>query len=99
MIIDSLSHAWAGQGGILEFLDKATQSLKNNFAAWREASPKHNNLVDALIQSNCYINGHPFKDMTTEEVSEQVANLEKCLQDSNLLGKLKQILNNSRKAA
>jgi hypothetical protein len=28
--------------------------------------------------------GHSFKDMTTEELSEQVANLEKCLQDSEL---------------
>lgn len=57
IIIDSLSHAWAGQGGILEYVDKATQSLKNNFAAWREASPKHNNLVDALIQSKAHIIG------------------------------------------
>lgn len=57
IIIDSLSHAWAGQGGILEFVDKATQSLKNNFAAWREASPKHNTLVDALIQSRSHIIG------------------------------------------
>ena len=57
IIIDSLSHAWAGQGGILEYVDKATQSLKNNFAAWREASPKHNNLVDALIQSKAHVIG------------------------------------------
>jgi len=57
IIIDSLSHAWARQGGILEYVDKATQSLKNNFAAWREASPKHNTLVDALIQSKAHIIG------------------------------------------
>lgn len=55
IIIDSLSHAWAGPGGILEFVDRATQSLKNNFAAWREASPKHNSLVDALLQSKSHI--------------------------------------------
>ena len=57
IIIDSLTHAWAGQGGILEYVDKATQSLKNNFAAWREASPKHNALVDALVQSKAHIIG------------------------------------------
>jgi hypothetical protein len=57
VIIDPLSHAWAGQGGILEYVDKATQSLKNNFAAWREASPKHNTLVDALVQSKAHIIG------------------------------------------
>ena len=37
IIIDSLTHAWAGQGGLLEFVDKASQTQKNNFAAWREA--------------------------------------------------------------
>ena len=57
IIIDSLSHAWAGPGGILEFVDKASQNQKNNFAAWREASPKHNALVDALVQSPAHIIG------------------------------------------
>lgn len=69
IIIDSLSHAWAGQGGILEFVDKATQSLKNNFAAWREASPKHNSLVDALIQSKCHIIG-TMRSKTAWEVQK-----------------------------
>ena len=57
IIIDSLSHAWAGPGGILEFVDKASQNQKNNFAAWREASPKHNALVEALVQSPAHIIG------------------------------------------
>ena len=57
VIIDSLSHAWSGQGGVLEFVDQVTKSEKNNFEAWRQASPKHNALVDALIQSKAHIIG------------------------------------------
>ena len=55
LIIDSLSHAWSGEGGILEFVDKASQALKNNFSAWREASPKHNSLVDAILAANLHV--------------------------------------------
>ena len=55
LIIDSLTHAWAGEGGLLEYVDKASQALKNNFAAWREASPKHNALVDAMLGAPMHI--------------------------------------------
>ncbi|SMP83032.1 AAA domain-containing protein, partial [Desulfonatronum zhilinae] len=55
LIIDSLTHAWAGEGGILEFVDKASQATRNNFAAWREASPKHNALVDAILGAPLHI--------------------------------------------
>src|SRR6185369_8787071 len=56
LIIDSLSHAWAGTGGILEFVDARTESAKGNkFAGWREATPKHNSLVDAMLQSPMHI--------------------------------------------
>ena len=51
IIVDSLSHAWAGTGGILEFVDSRTESAKGNkFAGWREATPKHNSLIDAMLQ-------------------------------------------------
>ena len=56
IIIDSLSHAWAGTGGILEFVDARTESAKGNkFAGWREATPKHNSLVDAMLQSPLHV--------------------------------------------
>ena len=56
LIIDSLSHAWAGTGGILEFVDARTESAKGNkFAGWREATPKHNSLVDAMLQSPMHV--------------------------------------------
>jgi len=50
LVIDSLSHAWAGRDGLLEFVDKTAKRSQhgNSFAAWREATPLHNQLVDAL---------------------------------------------------
>lgn len=38
VIIDSLSHAWGGEGGVLEIKSKiAKQSGKNDYSAWDEA--------------------------------------------------------------
>ncbi len=50
LIIDSLSHAWVKEGGILDEVDK--RGGKNAFTSgWREATPMHNKLVDAILQS------------------------------------------------
>ena len=51
VIVDSLSHAWAGPGGVLEFKDKVTAKSrsKNSFAGWREATPLHNKLIQELL--------------------------------------------------
>lgn len=54
VIIDSLTHAWAGQGGLLEEVDKR-KGKGNDFTAWREITPQHNALVDAMLQSACHI--------------------------------------------
>lgn len=56
LIIDSLSHAWMGEGGELEMVDKAAARTKgNSFAAWREVTPWHNKLVDSLLQCKCHV--------------------------------------------
>lgn len=56
LIIDSLSHAWAGKGGILEFVDKAAKrSGGGSFAGWRDATPLHNQLVDAILGANLHV--------------------------------------------
>ena len=53
LIIDSLSHAWSGEGGLLDMQDKATKASKsgNSYTAWREVTPEHNRLVDTILQS------------------------------------------------
>lgn len=55
VIIDSLSHAWAGDGGLLDQHGKIADTGKNSFAAWRTITPKHNQLIDAIVGSQCHI--------------------------------------------
>ena len=57
LIIDSLTHAWAGQGGLLEEVDRkaAASRSKNSYAAWREITPLHNQLVDTILQSQMHV--------------------------------------------
>lgn len=57
IIIDSLSHAWSGTGGLLEEVDKAAARMKNpnGFAAWKEVTPMYNSLVDGIIRSDVHV--------------------------------------------
>ena len=57
IIIDSLSHAWSGQGGLLDSQNRLAESKYrgNSYAAWREITPIQNLLVDGLIASPCHI--------------------------------------------
>jgi hypothetical protein len=56
LIIDSLSHAWAGAGGVLDMQGAASQKqFTNSFTAWREVTPEHNKLVDAILGSKCHV--------------------------------------------
>ena len=43
LIIDSLSHAWSGSGGVLEMVDNAAKRSQSNnsFTAWRDVTPLH----------------------------------------------------------
>ena len=57
VIIDSLSHAWAGEGGLLDQQGKIADSSRsgNSFAAWRQITPKHNKLIETMLNSPCHI--------------------------------------------
>jgi hypothetical protein len=56
IIVDSLSHAWEGKGGALDVKDKASRRPGlNDWTAWREVTPMHNRLVDAMLQSKAHI--------------------------------------------
>ena len=54
-IIDSLSHAWSGEGGALDKQGKIAARSGNSYTAWREITPEHNKLVDAMLQSKCHV--------------------------------------------
>lgn len=57
LVIDSLSHAWEGETGILALHDKATKKSGsgNSWTAWREVTPLHDRLVQAILKSKLHI--------------------------------------------
>lgn len=61
ILIDSLSHAWMGKGGALEQVDEAARRSKggggggNSFAAWRDVTPKHNGMIEAILGAKLHV--------------------------------------------
>lgn len=56
LIIDSLSHAWAGSGGALEIVDKgAGKSAFTSKDGWRKVTPMHNQMIEAILKSPCHV--------------------------------------------
>ena len=55
IIVDSLTHAWSGEGGSLDRQGKIADKSGNTWQAWRQVTPEHNALVEALLQSPCHI--------------------------------------------
>lgn len=57
LVIDSLSHAWAGKDGALELVDTAAaaQKITNTFAAWKDITPLQTRMLDAILGANMHI--------------------------------------------
>jgi hypothetical protein len=55
IIIDSLTHAWTGEGGSLDRHGKIADKSGNSWQAWRQVTPEHNALVEALLRSPCHV--------------------------------------------
>lgn len=73
LMIDSLSHFWTGDGGILQIQEAATRVAAagsgkyDTFGAgWREASPIHARMIDAILD----FKGHVFVTMRTKTAYE-----------------------------
>lgn len=54
LVIDSMSHEWAGTGGVLEKVDAAAAN-GNKWAGWRVGTPAHNSFMDAVLQTKCHV--------------------------------------------
>lgn len=52
IIIDSLSHEWDGDGGILE---THAQMQGNSFTNWSKITPRHNVLVQKMLNSSAHV--------------------------------------------
>lgn len=55
LILDSISHAWAGEGGLLDVQGKLADGGMNSFTAWRKLTPQHNAFVEAMIRSKLHV--------------------------------------------
>lgn len=54
IVIDSLSHEWAGTGGALEQVDKSAKG-GNTFVAWGGVTKRHNAVIDAIMGSSVHV--------------------------------------------
>ena len=57
IILDSITHAWAGEGGLLDEHGRITAASrsKNSYTAWRDITPKHNAFIEAMLSSPCHL--------------------------------------------
>mgnify|MGYP001851762369 FL=1 len=56
LIVDSLSHAWEGEGGVLEYkAEVEKQKGKNSYTAWDEAGKVQNALITTLLSLPCHV--------------------------------------------
>ena len=55
IVIDSLSHEWAGEGGLLDQKTAKEAAGKNGFTAWGELGQQHEVLKNAILQAKLHI--------------------------------------------
>jgi len=57
VILDSLSHAWNGDGGLLDIVDQIAKRMKtsNTFAAWKDATPIQNRLIEDILTADLHV--------------------------------------------
>lgn len=51
IIIDSITHEWAGEGGCLEI----QTNLGGRFQDWGKVTPRHNAFISAILTSKCHV--------------------------------------------
>lgn len=55
IVIDSFSHAWDNEGGVLDYKSEvAKQQGKNDYTAWADAGKVQNNLVNTILSVPCH---------------------------------------------
>ncbi len=52
IIIDSITHEWDGEGGILRIADGMTG---DSFSKWKVLTPRHQAFIDKILKSTCHI--------------------------------------------
>lgn len=58
LIIDSMSHAWNAEGGVLDIKEQIARSGKagmNDYTAWKEAGKEQGSLVNEIFTLPCHV--------------------------------------------
>jgi len=55
LVIDSLSHAWSGEGGILQKKEALDARGGNSFTNWSQLTPEQNSLVNAVLHTKIHL--------------------------------------------
>ena len=64
VVVDSMSHVWAGEGGVLDWHEEALYRMAGDnygkreackFAAWIEPKREHKKMVQRLLQMRCHV--------------------------------------------
>lgn len=57
LILDSITHEWSGEGGVLQMVDEKAKSMRNpnSFVAWNGGSQEHQKFINAMLGSKLHI--------------------------------------------
>jgi len=56
LVIDSLTHFWQGDGGVLDIVEQeGARNRGNKFAGWAKGTPLWRSLLDSLIFAPCHV--------------------------------------------
>ncbi len=57
VVLDSLTHAWKGEGGILELVTEIAKRKYggNSYAAWNDATPIQKRLIESIVGSSIHV--------------------------------------------
>ena len=71
IIIDSITHAWNGPGGILDIVDNVAKGSRsgNSYMAWKTGTKLQNEFVQQILSSPCHIIA-TMRTKTAYEITE-----------------------------
>lgn len=88
LIIDSLSHEWAGKGGITEIHTNLVRAGKNSFSVWADLTKRHNALIQRILASKLHVIAtFRLKSDWVQEVNEKGKNQPKKVGMATVTGK------------
>lgn len=55
-VIDSITHAWSGEGGLLDMVQAASKNVRDNtWAAWKAIKPHEKKFLSALLGTDIHV--------------------------------------------